>query len=54
MVKALIEAGADAIKDDPIDEKATPMYLGCNSIDIKNLGWDLFRENFPHILRLEY
>ena len=27
VVKALIEAGADAIKDDPIDEKATPMYL---------------------------
>ena len=27
MVRALIEAGADAIKDDTIDEKATPMYL---------------------------
>ena len=27
VVRALIEAGADAIKDDPIDEKATPMYL---------------------------
>ena len=27
MVKALIEAGADANKDDTIDEKATPMYL---------------------------
>ena len=27
VVRALIGAGADANKDDTIDEKATPMYL---------------------------